>query len=868
VNKKVAIVAVHGIGQHLAGETQDAMADLLLSLPGRGPFGSARQYKPFVAVDLQIPLQPVETGSGPSTAAQPKLWHRFTHLYEEQSAKFAGKAKTAGPSHPGQAGLAYTERLLREYKGGQDGNVYRTARLEGQKLSNGTDVDIYEVLWADLAKPNNTVLQFFLSLFQLILHLASLSRLAIDSGAGEGRGRLWEAYRALQRYAVRLFQIFIPLLEILILIALGSCLIEVWSTTRGHIWVSIALGTLGAIAAGIVTITKAKRQVLEHPWVWALRALVLVALGAAIPFVGLSVLGLTSAGAATRADVAGALLFWLIPGFGFLFWILNLYDDERKGVLATGIFFFAVSLGTFVWFLWQAHRSPCPETPVVVLATLWTAQLLLSIARWVWGAMVLCAIAASLLGSIAWRQMKGRKPAGPEWGRARAAVRTSRLALALPTLLFLQVTLLIWAAFLTGTRQLMPEGDSIFSYAVVDEAIAAPWYPRLEKLWLLPPWDLTVKSEKYLEPLKGKEDHRENNYALRVLAWTMGYHLPVLLALVAVTSFLLAWWALPSVLTESMIRRGERKPPRDTSDAVSLRMGTWLSRGLDATSVVTLLFWSATFLVPILYKLANDEWPHVGEILGPITFAIVSNTLIGFALLATIAKGAQTVLATVLDVDTYLRTSPIYATPRATIFERYISTLRYLRTYRDAQNKGYDSIVIVAHSLGALISGDLLYYLQSDSGRKEWYTDHPAGPKFTPIPLTLLTMGNPTRQLLNRFFPYLYDWVRPVPDNGMKPLPRPLNHGEAAIDDSAKPDPDKLGLTRWINAYRSGDYVGRSLWLDEWYYRPAHSAANPVPCVTASPDGKREEMCIGAGAHIHYMDDTAPDIAWKLDSLL
>jgi hypothetical protein len=129
-------------------------------------------------------------------------------------------------------------------------------------------------------------------------------------------------------------------------------------------------------------------------------------------------------------------------------------------------------------------------------------------------------------------------------------------------------------------------------------------------------------------------------------------------------------------------------------------------------------------------------------------------------------------------------------------------------------------------------------------------------------------MGNPTRQLLNRFFPYLYDWVRPVPDNGMHALPGPLNCGQAVIHHSAMPDPHKLGLACWINAYRSGDYVGRSLWLDEWYYRPAHSAANPVPSVIASPDGRRQEMCIGAGAHVHYMDDTAPDIAWKLDSLL
>jgi hypothetical protein len=129
-------------------------------------------------------------------------------------------------------------------------------------------------------------------------------------------------------------------------------------------------------------------------------------------------------------------------------------------------------------------------------------------------------------------------------------------------------------------------------------------------------------------------------------------------------------------------------------------------------------------------------------------------------------------------------------------------------------------------------------------------------------------MGNPARQLLNRFFPYLYDWVRPIPDNGMHMLPGPLNRDEAEISNSAMPDPDKLGLACWINAYRSGDYVGRSLWLDEWYYRPAHSTENPDPSVIASKDGTRQEMCIGAGAHIHYMDDTAPDIAWKLDSLL
>lgn len=868
MNKKVAIVAVHGIGKHLAGETQNAMADLLLSLPGRGPYSSARQYAPFVSVNIQIPLQPVETANGPSLPKpQQNLWYRLTHLYQEQSADFADREKNAGPGWPGRVGLEYTETLLREYRGGADGNVYRTARLESEKLSNSARVDIYEVLWSDLAKPNNTVVTFFLSLFQLILHLASLSRLAIDTGTREGTGALWEAYRAFQRYSVRLLQIFIPLLEVLILIALGSCLLEVWSTTRGHIWVPVALGLLGAIAAGVVTIMKAKRPVIEHPWIWALRALSPVMLGVVLPLTILFVWGLKGAHAATKIDVAGAVLFWLIPGLGFLLWILSNYEDERKGVLATGIIFFAVSFVGFVFFLYRAYPISGEPPVVLELATLWIAQVLLGLVRFCWAVMVGCAMAASLLGGIAWRRMKLSNPAGPEWGRARAAVRTSRLALALPAVLFLLVTLMIWAAFLAGTRELMPPGGAIFTDAVVNQGHVPAWLGPLEALSLFPPKELRGRDENYLEPLKGQPDTRQNDYALRVFAWAMGYQLPATVALLALTAFLLLWWALPSVLTEAMLRRGEKKAPRDTIDSVSMRMGTWMSRGLDATAAVTLLLWCAIFLVPVLYRLVDWQF-KIDQWFGPIAFAMVSNTFIGFAVLAVIAKRGQTILATILGVDTYLRTSPIYATPRATIFERYISTLRYLRSYQDVHGKGYDSIIIVAHSLGALISGDLLFYLQSQSGHREWCEGNTAGPKFTSIPIILLTLGNPTRQLLNRFFPYLYDWVRPGPDNGKCPLPHPLTRNQATINGVDLPDPKELGLASWINAYRSGDYVGRSLWLDEWYHRPAYSNAQPVPLVIASPGGERQEMCIGAGAHVHYMDDTAPDIAWKLGSLI
>jgi len=136
-----------------------------------------------------------------------------------------------------------------------------------------------------------------------------------------------------------------------------------------------------------------------------------------------------------------------------------------------------------------------------------------------------------------------------------------------------------------------------------------------------------------------------------------------------------------------------------------------------------------------------------------------------------------------------------------------------------------------------------------------------SNPSSPPIPITLLTMGSPIRQLLNRFFPFLYDWVREAPDNGLRPLPG-CAPPTPAIEANALPDPAELGVTKWVNLYRSGDYVGRSLWLDEWYRRTEgtnfYLAEAPL----------RVEACIGAGAHTHYWDDTAPDVARVLDCLI
>jgi hypothetical protein len=845
--RKVAVLAVHGVAKHAAGETQNAIADLLLSLPA-GEYHASRKYEPFLSVGLQIPLQLVLTGN---SLRNPPPAKRAFDLYEERSADFAKCLPKVVGMRPavGEVSTEYNDLLLDHYEGGADGNAYITARLEG-KREYGPEVHVYEVRWSDLAKPESTVLSFFLALFQVLLHLASLSRIAIDTGAAETTGTVWKIYRRVQRYAVRMLQIFIPLLEIVLFVAITSCFTTIAKPTSGLPAIAVLLGGVGVTALAFLIVDIGKWSVRVGPWQWALLALLPGALGSGLAW-GLIRL--------TGENQAAALLWWLVPGAALLYWILSNYEEVRAGAKVTGWILYGLAFLTFACFL-------ATKEHLVVLSAFWVAELLLAAVRFCWALLIGLAFAALILGSCAWRWSWPKLPKETdekkrklneqkrceEKARARAAVRTSRLALALPSVLFMLVTLLIWSGF---TKLAAKEvKDPLFDPTYVKWQLPWPWPPIIGALHLLPSGGL--------DESKPAEPNHNDDYVGNKIAWSVGYQLPATLALLGLAGFLLVWWALPSVLTERFPARNKVEPPRTAPDDVSVHMGTWLSRGLDSTAAVTLLLWSSIFLAPVLYLLLDDavrtEGGAIRDVLNTLKsgtkLLVVSYAFAGTAILAALAKGGQTVLGVVLDVDTYLRTSPVEATPRAKIFERFISTLRYLND----PLQGYDSIVVIAHSLGALISGDLFLYV------------HAKKLEPLPVPTCLLTLGNPTRQLLNRFFPYLYDWVRTTPDNGLRPLPPPCNEEPTVIPFEERPHPHELGLKHWASAYRSGDYVGRSLWLNEWFWRtnPDGGAGLASLNIVRSEDCHKAEACIGAGAHTHYMDDTATEVAWMLDSLI
>jgi hypothetical protein len=208
-----------------------------------------------------------------------------------------------------------------------------------------------------------------------------------------------------------------------------------------------------------------------------------------------------------------------------------------------------------------------------------------------------------------------------------------------------------------------------------------------------------------------------------------------------------------------------------------------------------------------------------------------------------------------------------------------VSLLRYIAAQKDSQDPSrpyYGSVVIVAHSLGALISADLLHFLKEEPDpalRPLGYGEK--NQKEAQIQIRLFTFGNPLRQLLNRFFPHIYWWVREEPDNGQRPVAKAADAPPNLARVPQTPKVSDLGaaVKLWFNAYRSGDFVGRMLWSDHWYCRNTSGARKgqypeEVTIIRDEVPPKRVEMCIGLGGHNDYWNRTAPDMAEYLDKVI
>lgn len=889
--RRVAVIGVHGVARHEPGATANAMADLLLSLPSFDPKtaepkegravcaqNAPREFEPFESVGIQIPLQPVCVKE---PWEKPK-YHRFSKWFQEGSTRFArGIEGRHLEERPGATGRRWSVKLLQDYYGAADSNAYISTRLSGRRKGDKTGIHIYEMFWADLARPTNSLISFFLALVQLILHLPSLSRLAIDTRPDPDWS--WKLFQALHRYASRVLQIALPLGKVMVLVVLTVAIPAVTKVQSLRL-VSAVVGGVIVAAVWFLSMRWAKKPVFPGvaPWL-ALSFLPAIAIAALI-FVLIQEDVWNEVFVLVIATwVLGAILVGLA---------LNAYETVRPGVQIAGWFCYAAAIVRFGMFGHRASGWDRDTSYWVQQASFWTVQWLVSLLRFSWITLALLSILSALMGAIAWRRVRGASARA----QARAAVRTSRFALALPLFLFVLITSFLWAGLFSIARAIR---NPFFDRTVISHPAPHPHWKALQSVDVFPNASIAQNfpdacAEKCTVDcsqcafIQASQQEIQPDYLKGVLAWNFGYGSYFVAIITMGALLILGWWALPSVLTERFPARREfspheTEPPRSSTNKESVWMGSWTSRGLDSIAVITWVIWSAIFLLPLAFlyvgPLSNSYLEELRTHSRLATKMIICWSIYvagTAAIMAALVHNGSEILRIILDVDTYLRTGPIEQTPRAKIFERYVSLLRYVAQYQFSDGTSYDSIVIVAHSLGSLISGDLLNLLQhqkNDPGLRRLGF----GPdkEQNKIPIRLFTMGNPTRQLLNRFFPYLYDWVRQSPDNGARQLIAPLEKPPSKLEEEAEelfPHPIDLGVEEWVNAYRAGDYVGRSLWLTEWYRRTDGGDASgqfPEPITKISDaGGTRVEFCIGAGAHTHYWDDTAPDIAEELNILL
>jgi hypothetical protein len=851
---RVAVVVVHGVGDQAPGDSAAKIADLLSNL--QTPSGTP-VYARFTQETIRLPVRRLEVP--PHVAA---------------GGTFAERGRALRPHAPGaaapDAGLEFTTTLLAKYEIDGPDETYETAVLSGERIgapnwgwiagsggasngsgrpgagsqgpsTSGPGIEIYEMYWADLSRLTQGVFRFFADTYQLLFHLGSLGVHAVTAAqvhettvgtAGRWSRRVW-----VQRFAADAMAIGVPILN-LILMGLAAMLVAQSRLDAVARPAAIALGgLLAAAAGGYCTYAWYQRTVRVLPFS-------LVALAAAA---GLALDAYWHPNGSSPTLVASALAtqLWLIVALAIAGVVL-LYDRYRPGAAWAGA---GAGGAASAWLLFQIWRpgGGSPSDAILDVGALSCLALALT-----WIAFFVAGWAAVAIGwrfrLEAARHVRHAAHVGPARqaaidvaDRIRRAEWTAIVTLCVPAALFVLVTTLLWWV-------LWRLGGSQVDAPVPHTAV------------------LTFLSAILAKSTTGSLD-TAGRIVNAVIASGAGWGFGALLGCLAVAALVGVYGLAASVLAEVF-------PPTRIVDGTAF--GRWLDDGFRWLWLGGLLVWVGVFVVlpgGLIALMGLDharaEWwaqanitalKYVGAALVPAAAGLMafSNRLKSLTL------GLRNVVDAALDVDNHLREHPLTAAPRARIAARYSSLLRHIYA------RGYDKVVIVAHSQGTVITADLLRFVEAvDRTHAHLMAGLSSRAR---CPVILFTMGSPLRQLYGLRFPHLYEWAR----HGLTgPCPPGMPIGPAT-----RPNARALGVALWINAYRSGDYVGRHLWrsddcaeayraTDAVVPQPWPAAAIPAPGTSEeNQPPERVEFCIGGGAHTHYWDRTAPSIALALDALI
>ncbi len=806
---RVAVIAVHGIADPPPGQTAREVARLLCQTGTVKP-----RYLQGEVHGVLIPVTELGPGGSPlRTAGRLAEVSDFREGAGAPSGFFQSQVRgpapfsSAAPSAH-DLGIAFDDYLLDRLQLSAQDSLYESTRVSLQRRSDTQQVDVYELYWADLSRLGAGSVRALSALYQLFFHLGTLAADIVDQvSLVRGVTPAWALLQRLHAWAAWLLKspAMAIQLSMLLVVASGALgLVPPQYTPR-------VLATL----FGTATLALA----LSAPLFWLH--------GASQQKRGIATACTTTAALACLA--ATFLVLSIQQWLGFIYFgvsilacgVLGAIFIERYAQVTAGVRLagHAIVLLTALGLALYARR----ELPHVTTMAEWMLGVSLHVGEWllaallvVWAGFVALQLVALPLGLWLGRQCDRR---------IKASLHTARLALVLSTGLLAVLSLVLW---------------SLVSYLA----------------------GLALNDIRY-EPLVFEEGFWPAASFLEARVRSVGgFFTPLVFAFTLLAGAVLLVLA-PSLMQELLPTKNfdAGAPRADASDA-SRRLGHWLAAGtrrLNHVFVYALPLGAMTgsvlylaFVIQQFTALSGAEGSLArgfAEFLAYFQGATLVTTGKWLATAAVVIAflGAhftntfgrlRIALDAVLDIDNYFNDPRHRQPPRARIYARFTSLLRYLRT------QNYARIVIVAHSQGTVISADLLHYL---------YVQQRLPDVVGEIPLALVTVGSPLRNLYAERFPLLYGW---------------MGTNEPGFA-GATPNPAILGVTEWVNACRAGDYVGQFIWTPET--DPARHTLATLSAdgsVHAQRAGRRTEFCLGVGGHTHYFDDDAVALAIEIERLI
>lgn len=709
-------------------------------------------------------------------------------------------ADTDTQHQAGDLGIQMNFHLLRGTKLAEDEKIYTAHRHRLEKKDK--KVDVVDLYWGDISGLENVITRIITELYVMVFHLCQIGRDAAQHTLiymrSNNMGSLLGTSYAKSHLLADFF--FTKPSGIFNALLVGLCMWWLPLFAVGQYGFSGHWSSIAFAMLGVILLATVGAAVYRR-WDWRFILVAVLVMLLVIGF-GLDLSKIGSPAYYQEFAMQRIGILWAIVIFGVYVVFLRFCNALIHGVLNCGLVLGGFTVAMMLWNALDQSDASASMQDVWLQALLRGIDVVMLGLLITWLCIVIAVIVAVLSGQ--WIQYKNKNDV------VRGGVDTGRIGLFISAFLFIAISSAAWSVVI----------------------------PKILKSFA------HITYQPLVEFLYSKEQLFADTFVLGRFAQSTEMLSPVVL--------LLSLLLLGAVIVLLPSIAAEVKPPRMHSDGHLLgrwlsQLGTVYTRGMIvlflflsifgvfwivwATASFVNLYWPLPSGFPTLFKPIQSASASITNTIAILTAASTATVLALSSTVFGVVKNIRLGLDTALDVDRHFREFPDQSTPRGRVAARLKSILLA------AQKANYERIVICAHSQGTVIVAELLRYMRE---RDSAFMD--ALPE-----IHLFTCGSPLRQLYAARFPALYEWLE-------KPLPEDTN--------TTGPHASMLGVKRWTNAYSTGDYVGRWLWIPPGFNLLELSGKNRWE------NGVHRQICLGKGAHTHYYDTHRATVATEIDQLI